>query len=92
MAINKEPDQLTIHFDFGTTVVGWSNLGRRNVHGESHVWPRGEIHVGLETVKLKRLFSRARCRWQDNIKVDIKEVGCEGVEWIQGAQYMAIGL
>jgi len=23
------------------------------------------------------------CRWQDNIKTDLQEVGCEGVDWIE---------
>jgi hypothetical protein len=31
----------------------------------------------------KKLLGRSRCRWQDNIKMDIKDVGCEIVDWIQ---------
>ena len=27
-----------------------------------------------------------RCRWEDNIKMDLQEVGCEGTDWIQLAQ------
>jgi len=27
-----------------------------------------------------------RCRWEDNIKMDIREVGCEGMGWIELAQ------
>jgi hypothetical protein len=34
----------------------------------------------------KRPLGRPRCRWEDNIKVDLQEVGCEGVDWIQLAQ------
>jgi len=26
------------------------------------------------------------CRWQDNIKMDIKKVGYEGIDWIELAQ------
>ena len=24
-----------------------------------------------------------RCRWEDNIKMDLQEVGCGGMEWIE---------
>jgi len=27
-----------------------------------------------------------RRRWEDNIKMDLQEVGCEGIEWIELAQ------
>jgi len=26
---------------------------------------------------------RPRRRWEDNIKVDLQEVGCEGMDWIE---------
>jgi hypothetical protein len=29
---------------------------------------------------------RPRHRWEDNIKVDLQEVGCEGMDWIELAQ------
>jgi hypothetical protein len=29
---------------------------------------------------------RGLCRWQDDIKLDVKEVGYEGVDWIRLAQ------
>jgi hypothetical protein len=32
-------------------------------------------------VKSKGKRSRRR-RWDDNIKIDLQEVGCEGMEWI----------
>jgi hypothetical protein len=25
-------------------------------------------------------------RWEDNIRIDLREVGCEGVDWIRLAQ------
>ena len=31
-------------------------------------------------------FDRARRRWEDNIKMDLQEVGCEGADWIELAQ------
>jgi hypothetical protein len=34
----------------------------------------------------KRPFGRPTHRWEDNIKVDLQEVGCEGMDLISVAQ------
>ena len=34
----------------------------------------------------KRPLVRPRLRWEDNIKMDLQEVGCEGMDWIELAQ------
>ena len=34
----------------------------------------------------KRPLGRARHRWEDNIKIDLQEVGCGGTDWIELAQ------
>jgi hypothetical protein len=34
----------------------------------------------------KRPLGRPRCRWEDNIKVDLQAVGCGVMEWIGLAQ------
>jgi hypothetical protein len=34
----------------------------------------------------KRPPGRTRHRWEDNIKMDIREVGCWGMEWIELVQ------
>jgi hypothetical protein len=34
----------------------------------------------------KRPLGRLRRRWEDNIKIYIQEVGCEGTDWIELAQ------
>ena len=34
----------------------------------------------------KRPLGRPRCRWEDNIKMDLQEVGCGGMDWIELAQ------
>jgi len=31
-------------------------------------------------------LGRPRHRWNDNIKMDLQEVGCEGLDWIDLAQ------
>ena len=46
---------------------------------------------GLYTVlvgksKGKRPLGRPRHKWEDNIKMDLQEVGCEGADWIELAQ------
>jgi len=34
----------------------------------------------------KRPLGRPRRRWEDNIKMDLQEVGCRGMNWIELAQ------
>jgi len=34
----------------------------------------------------KKPLGRARRRWGDNIKMDLQEVGCGGIYWIELAQ------
>jgi hypothetical protein len=29
---------------------------------------------------------RSRCRWEDNIKINLTETGCDGMDWIHLAQ------
>ena len=31
----------------------------------------------------KRPLGRLRLRWEDNIKMDIQEVGCGGMDWVE---------
>ena len=33
-----------------------------------------------------RHLGRPRCRWKDNIKMDLREMGCDAGEWINLAQ------
>jgi hypothetical protein len=34
----------------------------------------------------KRPLGRLSHRWEDNIKIDFGEIGCESVDWMQLAQ------
>jgi len=34
----------------------------------------------------KRPLGRPKPRWEDNIKMDLQEVGCGGMDWIELAQ------
>ena len=49
--------------------------------GEKKVY---RVLVGIP--ERKRPFWRPRPRWVDNIKMDIQEVECEGMDWIELAQ------
>ena len=42
--------------------------------------------VLVEKPKGKRPLGRPRRRWEENIKMDLQEVECGGVEWIELAQ------
>ena len=47
---------------------------------------RGVYRVLVGNPEGKRPFGRPRHRWEDNIKMDLQEVGCRVVEWIEVAQ------
>jgi len=47
---------------------------------------RGVYRVLVGKSQGKRPPGRPRCRWEDNIKMDLQEVGCGGVDWIELAQ------
>jgi len=55
-----------------------------------HVAHMGEMRdiyrVLVEKPEEKRPLGRPRHRWEDNIKMDLQEVGCGGMEWINLAQ------
>jgi hypothetical protein len=46
----------------------------------------GEESVLVRKPLEKRPLGRPWRRWEDNIKVDLQEVGCGGVDWIELAQ------
>ena len=53
----------------------------------ARVWERRGVYRDLVgKPEGKRPLGRPRIRWEDNIKMDIQEVGCEGMDWIDLAQ------
>ena len=46
----------------------------------------GAYRVLVEKPEGKRPLGRPRCRWVDNIRMDLQEVGCGYVDWIGLAQ------
>ena len=51
--------------------------GACSIYGERSVY-----RVLVAKPEAKRPFGRHRCRWEDNIKMDLQEVGCAGMDWI----------
>jgi hypothetical protein len=47
---------------------------------------RGVYRVLVGRLEGKRPLGRPRHRWEDNIKMDLKEIGIDGANWIQLAQ------
>ena len=62
----------------------------RRIRWAGHVARMGE-KSGVYRVLMgkpggKRPLGRPRRRWDDNIKMDLEEVGCGGMEWIELAE------
>jgi hypothetical protein len=47
---------------------------------------RGVYKVLVGRPKGKRPLGRSRHRWEDNVRTDLREIGIDGVNWIQLAQ------
>jgi len=47
---------------------------------------RGVYRILVGKPEGKRPLGRPRPRWEDNIKMDLQEVGCGGMDWIELAQ------
>jgi hypothetical protein len=52
-----------------------------------HVRSREEVYTGFWWgLEGKSPLGRLRRSWEDNIKMDIQELGCGGMDWIELAQ------
>jgi hypothetical protein len=48
----------------------------------------GEVYTGFWCGNLReRVNLKDTRRWEDNIKMDLQEFGCGGLDWIELAQY-----
>ena len=56
--------------------------GACSTYGESG----GVYRILVGIPEGKRPLGRPRRRWEDNIKMDLQEVRCEGMDWIDVAQ------
>jgi hypothetical protein len=48
-----------------------------------HGWERKETCILVRKPVWKTPYQRQRHRWEDNIKMDLKKIGCEGVSLIE---------
>ena len=55
--------------------------------GQWHICGRGEVHTNILVGKLegKRPLGRPRRGWENNIKMDLKEIVLVVVDWIDEA-------
>ena len=55
----------------------------------ARVWERRRVYkVSVGKPEGKRPIGRHRHRWEDNIKMDLQNVGCGGMDWIELARDM----
>jgi hypothetical protein len=54
-------------------------VGTRGTRGER----RGAYSALVRRPEGKRPLGRPRHKWEDNIKMDLREIGIDGVNWIQ---------
>jgi hypothetical protein len=47
---------------------------------------RGAYRALVGKLEGRRPLGRPRCRWEDNIKMDLREVGYGGADWVDLAQ------
>jgi hypothetical protein len=77
----KERVELTQYF-LGDKIVKNEMGGECSAYGEK----RGVYRVLVGNPEGKRPLGRPRRRWKFNIKMDLQEVGCGGMDWIELAQ------
>ena len=69
-------------------LFGWSCQEEWDGRGMRHLWGIGEgvYRVLVGKPEWKRLLGRPRHRWENNIKMDLHEVSCGDIDWIDLAQ------
>jgi hypothetical protein len=83
-----------LHYDELHSLYSSPNIVRviisRRMRWAGHVARMGEgrgvYRVLVGRTEAKRPLGRPRRRWEDNIKMDLREIGIDGANWIQLAQ------
>jgi hypothetical protein len=60
--------------------MGWAGHVARMGEG------RGAYRILVGRPEGRRSLGRPKCRWEDNIKMDLQELGWGGMDWIDMAQ------
>jgi hypothetical protein len=73
-----------------SSVNNTSVIKSRRTRWEGHVaWMGGMINIYKIVIgepEGKKQFGRSKSRREDNIRIDVREIGSEGVDWIYLAQ------
>jgi len=70
LELNDLYSSLNIFWVIKSRRIGWAR------HVERMGEKRGVYRVLVEKPEGKKTFGRPRLRWEDNIKMDLQEVGC----------------
>jgi hypothetical protein len=67
-------------------LLGTSNQGECGGRNMWHAWERNVYRILMGKSEGKRPLGRPRHRWEDGIRMNLREIGWGSVEWIQLAQ------
>jgi hypothetical protein len=77
------PSWCGTYLSSGTTFIYlYKNQDEVGGTWDTHGGGRGVYSVLVGRPKGKRSLRRPRCRWEDNIKMDLREIGIDGANWI----------
>jgi hypothetical protein len=65
--------------------IGWGGMGWSVLAQDRDQWrarKRNAYRIFVGKAEGKRPLGRQRCRWVDNIKMDLREIGWGGTDWI----------
>ena len=76
-----------MHCILRLTLLGILNRDDRDGQDMYHIWSNSEMHrVLVGKPESKRPLGRPRCRWEENIKMELREVVCDPRDWIALAE------
>jgi len=71
---------------------GITIITSRNMGWAGYVASMGEVknayNILVGKIEGRRPLGRPRCRWENNIRVDLREIVWEVVDWMHLVQYM----
>ena len=62
------------------------NLKSRQLRWASMEQPRNAYRVLVGRAEGRRPLVRLKCRWEDNVKMDLREVGSDASNWMDFAE------
>ena len=71
---------------YSSNIVRFVKSKRRRWAGNVARMGEEKFYIGFWWENLREDLGRPRCRWEDNIKIDLQEVGLGGLDWIELAQ------